>query len=252
MRTNTTHLAATIAALPWFDLARHDEPDPAPTPDPAADPGTQPDDDTDPDPAADPADNDPAADPPKPKDPAKPDDGLRDKGKRALDRMKADLAAEKRARQAAEAKARDYEDRDKSDLEKATSKAERLEQIATKATARAVAAEIKATARESFADPTDAAEVLMRSVDKYVDSDGEIDADAIQRDLEDLLDRKPHWAKPAPTPASATEPAAPAKTPAKPDPGQGQRPSTPPTDYRNASVEERDAYLNSIGYRFRS
>ncbi|MGW4802996.1 hypothetical protein [Kitasatospora sp. NPDC004272] len=252
MRTDTIYPAT---APSWFDLARHDDPDPALEPEPASEPGNEPDD-TDPDPASK---NDPdGGDPnprPKPKDPAKPkdpDDGLRDKGKNAIDRMKAELAAEKRARQAAEAKTREYEDRDKSDLEKATTKAERLEKIAAKAAARAVAAEIKSNAREHFADPTDAAEVLMRHVDKYVDGDGEIDNDAIQRDLEDLLERKPHWAKPVPAPAPVPEPAAPARPAAKPDPGQGQRPSAPPTDYRNVSVEDRDAFLSSIGYRFRS
>ena len=47
-------------------------------------------------------------------------------------------------------------------------------------------------------------DVLMRDPSKYVDSDGEIDTDAIEAELTDLLERKPHWG--IPEPASEAEP----------------------------------------------
>jgi hypothetical protein len=250
----------TSRAPHWFDLARHDEgDDPTPegadpgNPDPAADPDPQ----ADPDPADD-GDPEPEGDSPDGDDPA-----LGDKAKRAIERMKATQQAAKRAaaderkaRLAAEAKVREYEDRDKSDLEKATAKAERAAEQAARATARAVAAEVRTLSIDRFADPTDAVEVLMRDPSKYVDSDGEIDTEAIEADLADLLDRKAHWAKPAPqAPAAApADPAPAAERPRrpKPDPGQGSRPPAPATDFRNASPEERDAELAKYGYRLRS
>ncbi|MFJ3793892.1 hypothetical protein [Kitasatospora sp. NPDC090091] len=241
----------------WFDLARHDETDQG---DPAAgaDPGTpDPADDDQHDPAtgADPADDPAGETKPASDDEAK----LGDAGKRAIDRMKADTAAAKRAaaeerkaRLAAEARVREFEDRDKSELEKATAKAERAADQAAKAVARAVSAEIRASATDRFADPSDAIEVLMRDPAQYVDADGDIDTDAIQAALADLLDRKPHWARPEPAPAAPAEPAAERPRRPRPDPGQGSRPPAPPTDFRSASREERDAELAKYGYRLRS
>jgi hypothetical protein len=237
----------------WFSLARHDDPDPDPAdpadPDPA-DPKADPDP-ADPEPEPDPADPEPDPDP-------EGADKLGDAGKKALDRMKAEKAAAKK--EAADAKKQaaalakkvaEFEDRDKSELDKATAKAERLADQATKATARAVQGEVKALAVGKFADIGDAVDVLMRDPSKYVDDAGDIDTDAIDADLVELLGRKPHWAVPAVEPAPETDPAgAPkgGKRP-KPDPGQGARPNQPATDFRTATPEELQAELLKYGVR---
>ncbi|MGW4784223.1 hypothetical protein [Streptomyces sp. NPDC004230] len=213
----------------WFQLTRHDDPEP-----------------TEPEPAADPAD-DPVPDPePEPEGA----DKLGDKGKQALDRMKAERAEAKRSAAAEKKRADDlarkvaeFEDRDKSELEKATAKAERLEAAAQAATARAVKAEVRAAAAE-FADPEDA--VAFLDLAKYTSSDGEIDAEAISADLTDLLERKPHLRR------VATE--TPKKPALKPDPSQGARPTELPTDFRTADRASLDAELAKLapGFRLRS
>lgn len=231
-----------------FDVARFDEPDPDPEP---ADPPEPDDPDPTPDPAADPdGDPDPESEP-------EGADKLGEAGKKALDRMKAEKAAAKR--EAADAKRREaalakkvaeFEDRDKSELERAAAKAERLAAQAAKATARAVQAEVKSLAVGQFTDAGDAVDALMRDPAKYVDADsGDIDTDAIEADLADLLERKPHWAKPEP----AAEPVLDPKKPKpKPDPGQGSRGAPAPTDFRAASKEELAAELAKYRYRQRA
>jgi len=230
MSTTRTCWLPAAQSADWFQLTRHDDPepvDPEPAPDPADDP-TDPEPDSDPDGA----------------------DKLGDEGKRALDRMKADRAAAKKAAAAEKKRADDlarkvaeYEDRDKSELEKATTKAERLEAAAAKATARAVKAEVKAAAAE-FADPEDAAAFL--DLSSYTSDDGEIDTEAISADLAALLERKPHLRK-----VTAGEPKRPAP---KPDPGQGARPAEPPTDFRTSDRASLDAKLAELapGFRLRS
>lgn len=229
----------------WFRLDRHDDPDPA-DPDPA-DPAGDPDP-VDPEPDPDPADPDPEPDP-------EGADKLGDAGKKALDKMKAEKAAAKK--EAADAKRREaalakkvaeFEDRDKSELDKATAKAERASEREAKAMARAVQAEVKALAVGQFADAGDAVDVLMRDVKDYVGSDGEIDTDAIEAALSDLLERKPHWAKPEP---AALEPEKKQVRQPKPDPGQGARPPAPATDFRTAAKDEVGAELAKVGFRQR-
>jgi len=209
----------------WFRLTRHDDPEPAdpPTPEPTAEPDAP---EPDPDGA----------------------DSLGDKGKQALDRMKAEKAEAKRAAAAEKKRADDlarkvaeFEDRDKTELDKATDKAQRLTEQAARATKRAVLAEVKAAAA-AFADPEDAAAFL--DLASYASEDGEIDTDTIAADLEALLERKPHLRRPAA--------AAPKKPAPKPDPGQGPRPDSPPTDFRSADRAEVDAELARIGHRRRS
>src|SRR5207244_1038466 len=126
----------------------------------------------------------------------------------------------------------EFEDRDKTEQEKLAARAERSERLAAEATARAVRAEVKALSVDQFADPTDAADVLMRDPTKYVGASGDVDEDAIRADLDDLLERKPHWRKTAPV-AEQPETKKPAKPKPKPDPGQGGR-GDKPTDYRTA------------------
>jgi hypothetical protein len=230
MSTTRTRWLPAAQSADWFQLNRHDDPEPT-DPEPA------------PDPAADPADPDPEPDP-------EGAEKLGDAGKKALEAMKAQRAEAKKAaaaeRKRADDLARkvaDFEDRDKSELEKATSKAERLEAAIVKATARAVKAEVRAAAAE-FADPEDAAAFL--DLAAYTSDDGEIDTEAISVDLDALLERKPHLRR-----AAAEGPKKPAP---KPDPGQGPRPSEPPTDFRKADRATLDAELAELapGFRLRS
>lgn len=198
----------------WFNLGRHDDPHPT-TPPPAGDPGN-------------------------------PDDGaLGDAGKRAIDAMKAernsakaDAAAEKKRADELQAKVAEFENRDKSDLEKATAAADAAAKRAEAATARAVRAEVKALAAESFADADDAAAFL--DLAKYTGTDGEIDTTAIQADLTALLERKPHLARPVDTPRGP-----------RPDPAQGARPPVPPADFRTADQSAFSAELAKYGLRAR-
>ena len=225
---NTQHgwLDAAHGA-PWFKLNRHDDPEPSDPP--APEPEGEPDPDPEPDPEG--------------------ADKLGDAGKKALDKMKAERAAAKKV--AAEEKKRaddlarkvaEFEDRDKSELERATSKAEAAAKRAEAATARAVKAEVKAAA-SSFADPEDA--IAFLDLTSYTDDSGEIDTEAIASALEDLLERKPHLRKQAAAPDSD-----PKKGP-KPDPSQGPRKDPPPTDYSKASREEIKAGLAKYGVRLR-
>ncbi|MGW1160369.1 hypothetical protein ACWD48_19555 [Streptomyces sp. NPDC002519] len=225
---NTRKSWLPAAQSAWFRLNRHDDPEPA-----------------EPEPVADPADD------PEPEPEAEPEgaDKLGDAGKKALDKMKAERAAAKKEaaeakRAAAEAQRRiqEYEDRDKSELEKAQAKAEKDAARAEKATQRAVKAEVKALAADAFADPTDAD--LLGDLSKYVDADGDINTEAISADLTDLLERKPHLRKAAAGPAVKPAP--------KPDPAQGSRPASPPTDFRTASKDEVAAELAKYSYRQRA
>jgi hypothetical protein len=185
-------------------------------------------------------------------------DQLGDKGKKALDAMKARIKAERERaskelatlrKQAAEQAARlaEFEDQDKTEKEKLTARAERSDKLAAEATARAVKAEVRALSVDAFADPSDAADVLTRDTAKYVGADGDIDVDAIRTDLEDLLERKPHWRKPEPvTPVAESK--KPVKPKPKPDPSQGGR-GDKPTDFRTVDRDAVDAQLRSMGVR---
>jgi hypothetical protein len=211
----------------WFQLNRHDDPEP-----------------TDPEPALEPADD------PEPEPDPEGADKLGDAGKKALEAMKAQraeakrlAAAEKKRADELARKVAEFEDRDKSELEKATAKAERLAEHAAKATQRAVLAEVKAAAAE-FADPEDAAAFL--DLTQYTSDDGEIDTEAISADLTDLLERKPHLRRAAPEPQKKPAP--------RPDPSQGAKPTEPPTDFRTTDRASLDAELAQIapGFRLRS
>ncbi|MFJ5973520.1 hypothetical protein [Streptomyces sp. NPDC093060] len=212
----------------WFSLTRHDDPEPA-DPEPPADPEGEPEE-PEPDPEG--------------------ADKLGDAGKKALDRMKTERAEAKRLAAAEKKRADDlarqvqeFEDAQKSELEKATAKAERLEAAAKAATARAVRAEVKAAAGE-FTDPEDA--VAFLDLAKYTSDDGEIDAEAISVDLADLLERKPHLRRAVQEPQKKPAP--------RPDPSQGARPTEPPADFRTADRAALDAELAKLapGFRLRS
>lgn len=116
-------------------------------------------------------------------------DDLGDKGKQALDRMKAKLRAERTRRIAAEEKAAAKADED--DAAKIRREAEVA--AVAKANARIVKAEIRAAAAGKLADPADALAFLSVS-DFDVDDEGDVDADEIAEAIDDLLRRKPHLA----------------------------------------------------------
>ncbi|GAA2216988.1 hypothetical protein GCM10010400_72900 [Streptomyces aculeolatus] len=224
-RTTAAHGAA------WFRLNRHDDPEPADPPE--ADPGPD---------EPEPADPEPESDP-------EGADALGDAGKKALDRMKAEraaarreAAAAKKAAAEAQRKVDEYENLNKTELEKATSRAEAAEKRATAAVQQAVKAEVKALAAREFADPTDAD--LLGDLSRYVGDDGNVDTEQIAADLDGLLERKPHLRKQAPAPEKPKAP--------RPDPSQGARPETPPTDYSNAPRDELAKKLGEYGVRLRA
>lgn len=79
----------------------------------------------------------------------------------------------------------------KTDLERKTEEVTRWQTEAEKWRTASVASRIEALAAPDFADPSDAASNLDPA--KYLRAGGEIDQKAIQADLADLLERKPHY-----------------------------------------------------------
>lgn len=199
--------------ITWFTLARHNEPA---------------------DPPADPPAN-PSADPPA--DPGTGDGDGKDWKADAEKWKKQARDNEARAKANAEkAKRLDaLEESQKTEAEKLAAAKEAADKRAATATARAVKAEVKAAAAE-FADPTDA-QALLGDLTKYASDDGEIDADAIAKDLADLLERKPHLRK------------APARTGPRPDPSQGGGREGGPTDFTKADPSAFAAELAKYGLR---
>lgn len=90
-------------------------------------------------------------------------------------------------------KAQELEDAQKSEAERLNDQLAAAQERADKAVRAAVASKVEAMARD-FADPEDAVGSL--DLTSFVDDDGAIDTDAIKAALEDLLKRKPHWARP--------------------------------------------------------
>ncbi|MFC9285375.1 hypothetical protein [Streptomyces sp. NPDC057052] len=92
-------------------------------------------------------------------------------------------------------KAKELEDAQKSEQERLTEQLTAAESRIKAVQQRAVRSEVRALAAAQFADPDDAHAFL--ALDSYVTDDGDVDTEAIQRDLADLLKRKPHLARPA-------------------------------------------------------
>jgi hypothetical protein len=90
--------------------------------------------------------------------------------------------------------AKEFEDAQKSEQDRLSEQLTAAQERAAKAVRTAVASKVEALAAKTFADPEDAAGAL--DLAAYVDEDGQIDTDGIKRDLDDLLKRKPHWARP--------------------------------------------------------
>jgi hypothetical protein len=87
-------------------------------------------------------------------------------------------------------------DAEKSDTERLTDQLQAAEGRIAATRKRLVKTQVQALATTTFADPEDAVGAL--NLDSYIDSEGDIDEAAIQADLADLLERKPHWAKSQP------------------------------------------------------
>jgi hypothetical protein len=124
------------------------------------------------------------------------DDGaadLGDKGKQALDRMKAKLKAERDRRKAAETERDQLKTSkagsDDKDADRIRSEAEKA--ATAKANARIVRSEVRAAAAGKLADPKDALKFL--DLDQFeVDADGQIDEDEIADAIEQLVKDKPY------------------------------------------------------------
>lgn len=132
-------------------------------------------------------------------------DELGDKGKQALDRMKARLKAERAARLALEARLNETSAAD--DAERIQREADA--RAAAKANARILSAEVRAAAAGKLSDPSDALTFIdLTQFD--VDDDGSVDQDEIAEAIADLVRRKPYL-------AAQGGPKSP-----KPDPSQGE------------------------------
>jgi hypothetical protein len=107
-------------------------------------------------------------------------------------------AAEKESRSHA-ARLQELEDRDKSEVQKASERAAAADQRAAAMAQRAAKAEVRALAASTFADPSDAAAFV--DLADFVDDAGDIDSKGIEKALADLLKRKPHLGKEAAPPS---------------------------------------------------
>jgi hypothetical protein len=124
------------------------------------------------------------------------DDGaadLGDKGKQALDRMKAKLKAERDRRKAAETERDQLKTSkaggDDKDADRIRSEAEKA--ATAKANARIVRSEVRAAAAGKLADPKDALKFL--DLGQFeVDADGQVDEDEIADAIEQLVKDKPY------------------------------------------------------------
>ncbi|MFJ9027571.1 hypothetical protein ACIRQP_03445 [Streptomyces sp. NPDC102274] len=148
--------------------------------------------DGDPDPDADPApdadpDTDPDADPDADPDGA---EDLGDKGKKALDAMKAKLKTERERRRTAEAKLQD-KPAGTGNTDEIQAKADAA--ATARANARIVRSEVRAAAAGKLADPKDALKFL--DLDQFeVDEDGQVDEDEVADAITDLVKNKPYLA----------------------------------------------------------
>lgn len=141
-------------------------------------------------------DDDPEDTPDEDTDPD--DSGLGDKGKKALDAMKAKVKTERQKRRDTEAeleKLRKAAEKKPDDQQPSADEIRReAEQAATtKANARIVRSEIRAAAAGKLADPKDALTFL--DLDQFeVDENGEVDSDEVADAIDDLVKSKPYLA----------------------------------------------------------
>lgn len=102
-------------------------------------------------------------------------------------------------------RAQEAEDAQKTEVQRLQERLEAAEKRGAQFRGRAVRSEVRSMAADLFADKTDPEALL--DLDAYIGDDGEIDSDRIKADLEDLLDRKPHLAKPKPDAQQRRKPA---------------------------------------------
>lgn len=139
------------------------------------------------------------------------------KAKSLINGLKADkerLAArafgspeEFQAAQAALQTVQSLEEASRTDLDRANLEVSRWQQETDKWRTTAVQAQVQALASE-FADPEDAV-AQVGDMTRFIDAGGSIDTDGIRRELDSLLDRKPHYRKagnPAPAGPRAPRP----------------------------------------------
>jgi len=88
-------------------------------------------------------------------------------------------------------------DAEKSDTERLNDQLTAANERITKTRTALVKSQVQGLAAATFADPEDAVAAL--DLDTYIDDEGDIDEAAITADLADLLERKPHWARPQQT-----------------------------------------------------
>jgi len=125
------------------------------------------------------------------------EDALGDAGKRALDKMKADLRAEKARRKAAETEAAALKasktegDDSKTDLDAVRTEA--LKQARAETLRERALDRLEARAGRKFNDSADARAHLASRVEDFIDGE-QIDAAAIDEALTELLEAKPYLA----------------------------------------------------------
>ncbi|MFC8273752.1 hypothetical protein ACFUJR_14765 [Streptomyces sp. NPDC057271] len=119
---------------------------------------------------------------------------LNEGGKKALLAEREAAKAARRERDAALAKVQEHERAKLTEQERLTADLTEAQQHVQTFRQRAVQSEVRALASAGFADPEDAHAFL--DLDSFVNSEGDIDSDAIRGSLADLLQRKPHLAKP--------------------------------------------------------
>lgn len=122
-------------------------------------------------------------------------DQLGDAGKRALDAERAARQTADRARKAAEKELETLRSQSMSDAEKAVAaaKAEGRSEALTAANERLVKAEVRIAAAGKLADPADAVRFLDLA-DFKVDADGEVDAKAVAKAIDQLVKDRPYLA----------------------------------------------------------
>lgn len=87
-------------------------------------------------------------------------------------------------------------DSEKTESERLNDQLARANDLVAQTRQRLVRSQVQALAMPGFADPEDAVGAL--DLDSYINESGDIDEAAIRSDLDALLERKPHWAKPQP------------------------------------------------------
>jgi hypothetical protein len=100
------------------------------------------------------------------------------------------------------------EEASKSELERAREELNRWQTEASTWRTAAVSSRVERLAADAFADPSDALAAIP-DPGKYLGAGGDIDEAAIKADLDALLERKPHWRRPAEQAAPTTRVPAP-------------------------------------------